>query len=128
MQQSIDIYIQHVLPPRGVTDVPSLGQTFNAVFMIRDVHNRHAGYFPEPSLEVGVVRRDDVAAVLAAPLDDAIVCVRPLVHARKSHEPRILGDSERNAIFLTELFEFGDHAVRHARQAFRVQAVHHPFD
>ena len=39
-----------------------------------------------------------------------------------------LSDLERHPVLLPELLELGHHAVRHARLALGVEAVHHPAD
>lgn len=64
-------------------------------------------------------------ARLRDPLAEAVVRVRPLVHARQPLYPGILRHSQRHAVLHPKLLELSHDAVGDAGDAFRVQAVHH---
>ena len=61
-------------------------------------------HLPYPALEVLVAGGDDVALVLRDPPDEAVVCVRPLVQARKALEPRVFHDLEGSHEVLFGMF------------------------
>ena len=95
--------------------------------MLRQIHDRHAGNFTDPPLQITIACCDDVTFMLGDSLHNTIVSVGALMHARQPLKRRILCDFQCYSELGPEFFEFGHHAVRDARRAFRVQAVHHRF-
>ena len=55
--------------------------------------HRHAGHFSQPSPELPIARRDDIAPMLSHSVHDAVVGVGALVRAGQALETRIPGDS-----------------------------------
>lgn len=61
-------------------------------------------------------------------LNNAIVGIRALVCALQALEAWIACDTQCDAVFWTELFEFGKNTSRDAGDGFGVEAVHHPLN
>lgn len=61
-------------------------------------------------------------------LNNAIIGVRALMCALEALKAWIACDTQRDAVFWTELFEFGKNTCRDAGDGFGVEAVHHPLN
>ena len=107
----------------------SFGHSFDGVFIPTDVHAGNTGYFPNPSPQFLVARRDNETLPLLGHVRQTVVGVSLLLTvARDSLKARVLGQPQCNLVFPTQFFEFGHDAVRDAGDALGQQAVHHGSD
>merc|ERR1711939_1035228 len=59
-------------------------QPLNHILPPRHTHNRHARHFPQPSLQIPIVRPNQVHPLLHNPIHNTIVRIRPLMIALES--------------------------------------------
>lgn len=78
-----------------------------------------------PALEVLITRCHNVAAMLLASLNQAVIGIRAGMTARDSLETRILRQTQCQSVFLPKLLQLRHHTVRDAGDALRQQTVHH---
>ena len=74
---------------RSIT-VGYIWKALNGILSLGHVQDRDAGYFPNPLLKFLVIGGNDKAWMLGDSFQDAVVCIRALVHARKAFHARIL--------------------------------------
>lgn len=102
------------------------GEPLHSVPPPAQVHDWHARNLPHAPAEVSVAGGNDITAVRFRPLTQTVVGVGPFVVAGQSFEPGVLGDTQRDPVSGPELLQLGHHALGHAGNAFRIQAIHHP--
>lgn len=90
-------------------------QTLDSVLMLSDVHQRNAGHFAHATTKFSVAGGNDVTLVRVDTVDDAVICIRPLVTARQPFEAGITGDTERDTILGTQFLQFCQDARCDAR-------------
>lgn len=102
-----------------------VGHSFNCVFVLGNVHDRNAGYFPYSILQITIVCCHNVAFVLSDSIYDAVVGVGALMQAGNSLEARIFHNFQSHFILLAHFLQFGHDAIGNVRNTFGVQAIHH---
>jgi hypothetical protein len=102
-----------------------IGQTLNHVLALRDTHNRHTGYLPDPPLQISIVRRNQVDSLLDHTIHDTVIGIGSFVVALQALELLVSGDLQRDAVLRTEFLQFGHDAVGDDRCAGCVEGVHH---
>jgi len=80
---------------------------------------------PNPSLQITIVGRHNVHAMLDYSIHQAVICICALVVTSDSFEPGVFGNTQCKSIFLAQFLQFGKHAVGDDRNAFSIQTVHH---
>ena len=74
------------------------GHTFNSIFVLSYVHDWNTRNFADPSLQILIARSHDVATMLRYALYEAVVGVSTFMHARKSLNTRVFGNSNLDQV------------------------------
>lgn len=82
-------------------------------------------YLANPALEVLITSGHNVAAMLLAPLNQAVISIRTSVTARNSLKPRILCQAQRQSVLLAQLLQLRHDTIGDTGDALCQQTVHH---
>lgn len=82
-------------------------------------------YIPDTSLEVTIVRRNNVNAMLDDTVYQTVIGICSLVVTLDSLEPRVLGDTQGKSVFRAKLLQLGKYAIRDDRDTFGIQTIEH---
>jgi hypothetical protein len=99
-------------------------QPLNDVFALRHAHNWNTRDLSDPPLQISVVGRDQVDAVLHDPIDDAVVGVGALVVAREALPAFVARNSQRNTVLWTKLLQLSHDTGGDDGCGFGVEQVH----
>lgn len=80
-------------PSAARISVQGIGQLFDVVLSLCDVHERHTRDFANASPESPITGGDNVAAVRGDAVNDAVVSISACVTARKPLKRRVSGHS-----------------------------------
>jgi hypothetical protein len=105
-----------------------IGQPLNNIFAPRHTHDGHTGHLSDPPLKIPIVGGDDVNLVLLHTVNEAVIGIDTLVVALQTLPALVTGDAQRNAVFRTQLLEFGHDARCDDRDTLGVEGVHHGFE
>jgi hypothetical protein len=92
--------------------------------MRSDIHDGHAGHFPDPPFQILITRPHNIHSVLLDSLHNTVICVGTFMVAFQSFKPGVFGDFQGDSVLDSELLQLGDHAVCDVRDALAQQAVH----
>src|ERR1700733_3737618 len=95
----------------GEDDTVCLGELLNGVFVGGDVHDWHTRYLPDPLLQSFITSGNNVTSVLSHPLHHTIIRIRPLVHAGKTGEARILGHLQGHPVLSSQLLQLPNDTI-----------------
>lgn len=82
-------------------------------------------YLANPALEILITCGHDVATMLLASLNQAVICVCTAVTTWNTLKPRVFRQSQRQSVFLAQLFQLRHDAISDTRNALRQQTIHH---
>jgi len=103
-------------------------QAFDGISPRNNVHERNSRNFSYSPPELTVTGCDDVALVCRYTLHKAVVSICAVVAALEAFESRVTSHPESYPISVAQLLELRHHAIRHARYAFGIEAIHHAAD
>lgn len=102
-----------------------VGEPLNHILPPRYAHNGHPRDFPDPPLQISIVRSYQIYLMLHHAIHQTIISIRAAMIAPKPLPALIAGDPQRDAVLGPQLFELGHDAVGDDGGALGVQAVHH---
>ena len=100
-------------------------QSLDVVFSLGHTDDGHTRNFPNPPLQVLVVRRYNVYPVLDHSVDNAVVCICSLVVALESLPSLVTRDPQSNAVLWSQFFQFGHDAGCDDWSHRCVETIHH---
>ena len=101
---------------------------FNGVTIAGDIHTGYTWNLSYPSTQLLVAGCDDKAFPLLYHVNNAVISVASLAVAGNSLKSRVLGKTQSNLVFTTQLFQFAHDTIRDTGDAFCQQAIHHGSD
>ena len=80
---------------------------------------------PNPPLEITIVSCHNINTMFDNPINQTIIGIGSWMIAFDSLKPRVLSNSESQAILLAQLLQLGQHTISDHRDTLGIEAVHH---
>ena len=111
-------------PGGALPAVRHIRQPLNNVFALCHAHNRDTRNLSDPPLQVSVVGRNQVDAVLHDPVHNAVVGIGALVIALEALPAFIARNAQCNAVLWAELLQLSHDTCGDDGRGFGVEQVH----
>jgi hypothetical protein len=99
-------------------------QPLDNVLALRYADNRHTRNFPDPPLQIPIVRRHKVNPVLHNPLHDTVIRIGTLMIALQSLPALVPCNAQRNPILWPQLLQLSHHTGGNDGRRLCIQQVH----
>lgn len=108
--------------------IVNIRESFDGVFVLRDVHDGHPGHLPDSPLEILIARGHNVAFVVGHTIHETVVGVGACVRAGQALDAGVLRDAQCHAILHSQLLQLRHYTIRDDRHTLRQHAIEHGFE